>query len=130
MKTKFHHVSLKVKDFDKVVNFYKDVLGLKEKITWTMKDAPAAMLQMDDGGIVEVFGGNTDADEANARWGHLCIAVDDVPGTYKKAIEYGAKSSIEPGKTTIEGNEGKSVKLEYAFVQGFGGEILEFMKEG
>ena len=122
----FHHVALKVKDFDSTVKFYKDVLGLKEKTTWTLNDHPAIMLEMADGGIVEIFGGGTDAEEANPRWGHLAVLVDDVPDTYKKAIEAGAKNHREPGETTIPGNP--PMHIEFAFVQGFGGEVLEFFK--
>ena len=129
MKCGFHHVALKVKDFDNTFKFYKEVLGLQEKIVWEMDGALAAMLLMDDGGIVEIFGGGTDGAEANARWPHLAIKVDDVPGTYKKALDFGAKSHIEPNKVHVDGNGGKSMDLEIAFVHGMGGELLEFIKE-
>jgi len=125
MKTGFHHVGLKVKDFDKTVKFYKEVLGLQEKLAWKMGDDDAIMLTMSDGGILEIFSGGTDSDEANARWSHFAIAVDDVPGTYKKAVDFGAKPRTEPGKTAIDGK----LNIEYAFVYGFGGEVLEFFKE-
>ena len=127
MKCRFHHVSLKVKDFDKVVKFYKEVLDLKEKLAWDMDGTPAVMLEMDDGGIVEVFGGGTDADEANPRFGHLAVLVDDITGAYNKALSLGAKSQMVPTVTTIQGAD-KAMNVEIAFVVGLGGEVVEFFK--
>ena len=126
--SKFHHVGLSVKDFDKTVQFYKEVLGLKERCTFVTGDGRnAAMLWLSDGGIIEIFSGGTDADEINPHWGHLAIGVEDVPGTFKKAIEFGAKSAIEPKKMAIPSDPPLNVEL--AFVYGVGGEYLEFFKE-
>ena len=127
MQCKFHHVALSVKNFDKVVAFYKEILDLKEKISWDMDGTPATMLEMADGGIIEVFGNGSDAKEQDSKWGHLAVVVDDVPGAYKKALELGAKSHIEPAFADIAGG-GNSMKVEIAFVIGLGGEILEFFK--
>jgi len=82
---------------------------------------------MSDGGIVEVFSGGPEVDEANPRWGHLAVAVDDVPGTYKKAVEFGAKPAVEPTALSIPSDP--PLPVEIAFVYGFGGEYLEFFKE-
>ena len=128
MECRFHHVALKVKNFDAVVSFYKNVLNLKEKMAWDMDGDPAIMLEMADGGIVEVFGGGTETDEANPRWLHLAVVADDVPGVYKKALKAGAKSQIEPTEMTIAGG-GKSLDVEIAFVVGLGGEVIEFFRE-
>ncbi|MCL2420609.1 MAG: VOC family protein [Defluviitaleaceae bacterium] len=126
MACTFHHVALKVKNFDAVVNFYKEVLGLKEKIAWDMDGTPAIMLEMADGGIVEVFGNGSDEPEANARWGHLAVLVDDVPAAYEKALALGAKGTISPTETAITGTS--TMNVEIAFVDGLGGEVLEFFK--
>ena len=125
---KFHHAALKVKDFEKSVQFYKNVFGLKERIRWDMDGVQAVMLLMDDGGIVEIFGGGTEDAESNQRWLHLAILVDDVPGIYKKAMDNGARASIEPMKTDIEGG-GKSLPVEIAFFFAPGGELVELFKE-
>lgn len=126
MECRFHHVALKVKDFDKAVGFYKEVLGLKEKTSWDMDGNPAIMLEMADGGIVEIFGGGTDVSEESPRWLHLAVQVADVPGTYKKAIAYGAKKEREPEEVSIPGSN--PMDVEIAFVYGMGGEIVEFFK--
>ena len=128
MSCKFHHIALKVKDFDKAVSFYKELLALKERIRWDMDGTPAIMLEMADGGIVEIFGNGTDEAEVNPRWPHLAVLVEDVPAVYKKALELGARSSIEPTKTAIEG-QGKTLNVEIAFVFCPGGGLLEFFKE-
>ena len=128
MQCRFHHVALKAKDFDAAVNFYKDVLGLKEKIMWMMGDTPAIMLEMSCGGIVEIFGLGSDEEELSPRWVHMAVVVDDIPAVYKKAIEYGAKPLVEPDKMIIQGKE-KALETEYAFIQGVAGEVFEFIDE-
>jgi len=125
MECRFHHVALKVKDFDTTVKFYKEVLGVKERLAWEHNGYPAAMLQMTDGGIIEVFGGRPDGAEANPYFAHFAIAVPDVSATYKKALECGAKPDIEPTKTAIDGK----LDIEIAFVYAPGGEYIEFFKE-
>ena len=126
--SKFHHIGLSVKDFEKTVQFYKEVLGLKERCAFTTGDGRSAtMLWLADGGIIEIFSGGTDADEVKPRWGHLAIGVDDVPGIFKKAVEFGAKPAIEPTKMAIPSDPPLDVEL--AFVYGVGGEYLEFFKE-
>ena len=121
----FHHIALKVKDFDATVQFLMDVLDVKVRAKWGSPEAPIAMLKMDDGGILEVFGGGTDADEVNARYFHLAVNVEDVDAMYEKALAAGATSHMAPADARINEDLG----LRIAFVVIPGGAILEFLKE-
>ena len=124
---KFHHIALTVSNYDEVVKFYKEGLGLKEKIAFNLGETKAIMLMLDDGGIIEIFSNGTKDAESNARWSHFCVAVPDVDAAYKKAIDAGATCRSEPADFTIEGHVKMPVRC--AFVYGPAGEIIEFFKE-
>ena len=55
----FHHVAVRVADFDSAVNFYSEVLGFSPKITWGEGDKRAVMLDTGNGSYLEVFAGGT-----------------------------------------------------------------------
>ncbi len=122
----FHHIALAVSDFDKSVDFYTNVLGLKKKAQWGEGDSRAVMLQMDDGGIIEVFANGTKDEPKNERFFHLAFATEDVDGYFQKAIAGGATCHIEPKNVDIPSDPVMPVRI--AFVKGFDGEVLEFFK--
>ena len=50
----FHHIGLKAADFEKSLAFYK-ALGLKEVVRWGEGEKTIAMLDLGDGGRLELF---------------------------------------------------------------------------
>jgi len=124
---KFHHIALPVKNFDEVVAFYKDGLGLKEYIAFNMDGGTRGiMLELDCGGCIEIFDNGSGEKESNAHWTHFCIGTEDVDGAYNKALKLGAKSQMEPTSLVIEGT--KTLPVRIAFVYGLAGEVIEFFK--
>ena len=62
----FHHIALRVYDFEATLKFYIDGLGFKRVYGWGMdgratgeKDSRAALLDTGDGNYLEVFAGGT-----------------------------------------------------------------------
>ena len=53
----FHHVAIRVYDFDATVRFYTEVLGFTDKVRWGEGDNRAIMLDTGDGNYLEVFAG-------------------------------------------------------------------------
>ena len=51
----FHHVALKAADYESAYKFYTEGLGMKLYATWGEGDGRAAMLDLGDGGILELF---------------------------------------------------------------------------
>ena len=123
----YHHIALKASDFDKTVEFYKS-LGLKERVTWGKDDARAVMLDMGDGGCIEIFAGGEKRERVDERFLHLAFRVEDVDSAYETAIKSGATSMCEPYEASPP-DAVPVIKMRVAFVYGPDGEMLEFFKE-
>ncbi len=123
----FHHIALKASDFDKSCEFYK-ALGFTERVRWGEGDKRAVMLDMGDGGCIEIFAGGEDKERLDERFLHLAFKVDNVELAYNTAINAGATSKYEPYEACPP-NAVPPIKMCVAFVYGPDGELLEFFKE-
>ena len=120
----FHHVSLKVKDFEACVRFYEEGLGFTRQHAWMMGENPAVMLDMGDGGIVEIFGGGEDVPDG--RIGHFALRVENCDDAYRTALAAGGASQLEPKDVDLEDG---AYPIRIAFVRGAAGESIEFFEE-
>jgi glyoxylase I family protein len=123
----FHHIALKVKDFQKSCKFYTDGLGLTPVVGWGEGAGEIQMFDFGDGGILELFAGGGDDLSENGKWLHFTMHADDVDAAYAAAIAAGAKPLIEPKEVPLDSRPYK-MTLRIAFVIGFDGEQLEFFK--
>ena len=123
--TGFHHIALKVNDFDKSLDFYQK-LGFTVMATWGEGDERAAMIDIGDGGLIEMFAGGKN-EEALGRFFHLAIKADDIEMAYQTALDAGAKPRSEPKTLTINSSPRK-LDIHIAFVFGPDGEVIEFFK--
>ena len=122
-----HHVAIRVKDFDKSLNFYEKVLGLKKVKAWGEGNTRAVMLDCGDGCCVEIFANRMTDVLCEGLWEHLAFKVADVDGAYKAAIAAGCKNKMEPKDVDIPCATVYPVRI--AFVIGFDGEVIEFFAE-
>lgn len=125
--TGFHHIALRSADFDKSVEFYK-ALGLVERVRWGEGEKRAIMLDMGDGGRIEIFAGGSDKAREDERYLHLAFRSDDVDAVYKTALSAGATSKYAPYEASPP-DAVPSIKMQVAFVYGPDGELIEFFKE-
>lgn len=116
----FHHVALRVPNFDQALTFYTEGLGLTLRVQWE----GAAMLQLADGGHLELFAGTEPVPDTKNGYYHMAYKVDDVDGALARAAEYGATITI-PAKDARIGD----LDIRCGFCQGPGGETIEFFKE-
>jgi len=123
----FHHVALRAADFENAYKFYTEGLGLELYSTWGEGNGRIAMLDLGDGGILELFAGGTEEAEANQRYIHFAVKVDDVDAAYAAAIKAGAKPKSEPKVVPLDSHPVK-LTLNCGFVYGPCGEELEFFK--
>ena len=123
----FHHIGLKAADFEKSLAFYK-ALGLKEIVRWGEGEKTIAMLDLGDGGRIELFANGGDEYAVNGKWQHFALRVDDVEHAYAVAIAAGFQTKIAP-KVVPLASKPQPMSINIAFVIGPDGEEVEFFKE-
>ena len=118
----FHHVAIKVRDFDKTVAMYKEVLGCVETAAWGSGDQRAVMLDTGDGACLEVFAGGSGEAPANGFY-HIALRTRDVDAVIAAVRAYGLTVTMEPKDVDIPSTPPMPVRI--AFFTGFDGESIE-----
>lgn len=124
----FHHIGLIVKNLAASVAFY-EALGMKSVCGWGTGCREVCMLDIGDGGRMELFASDGAETADNGKWVHLALRTDDVDSAYKTALEAGAQPHDPPKTVCIEDARPRKLTLRIAFVKGPDGEILEFFSE-
>ena len=119
-----HHVSMKtrsVEQYNKVVTFYKDILGLSVKREWD------GGIMFDFGnGLIEIFtNGEEDLPKGTIR--HIAFSVDDVDLCVKTVTEAGYEVFMGPKDIVIPSSPELHARM--AFCYGPLGEEIEFFQE-
>lgn len=122
----FHHVAIRVSDFDATIRFYTEGLGFVERIRWGEGDKRAMMLDTGDGNYLEVFAGGSAGPKPDGLFFHIALRTDDVEAAVRTAVAAGALVTVEPKDVVIGKNPPTPVKI--AFVKGPDGESIEFFQ--
>ena len=123
----FHHIGLKVKDFERSYDFYVNGLGMKPYAAWGEGDKRIQMLDIGNGDILELFaGGNEELDRENV-WQHFAMTVEDVEKAFETALKAGATPHVLPKVVDLDSTPEK-MSINVAFVKGPDNEQLEFFK--
>ena len=126
MKKGLHHVALTAADLDKTIDFYTRVFGFTVVRRWG-DEKPAAMLDMGDGCLLEIFsGGHTDVED-QGKWLHIAVAAEDTDAMYQAALNAGATSHMEPNDIVIQADNPLPARI--AFVRGLNSELIEIFCE-
>ena len=123
----FHHIALKCKDIEKSLAMYK-ALGMKELVRWGEGDGLIVMLDVGDGGRIELFANGSDEYSTMGKWQHFALKVDDVEAAFDTAIKAGFAEAIAP-KVVPLASSPAPMSINIAFVVGPDGEEVEFFKE-
>ena len=123
----FHHIALKVADFEKSVAMYR-ALGMEEIVRWGEGKSEIVMLDIGDGGRIELFANGGDEYAVNGKWQHFAMCVEDVEQAYNTALAAGFRSKIAPKVVPLDSKPEK-IAINIAFVIGPDGEEVEFFKE-
>jgi glyoxylase I family protein len=119
----FHHIAIRVFDFDKTVSFYTEVLGFKEQVRWGEGNARAIMLDTGDGNYLEVFAGGAQGQKDEGAFLHLALRSDNVTEAIELARAAGMEVTVEPKDAVLGG-----VPVRIAFFKGPDGEIIELIE--
>ena len=122
-----HHIALATADFDRTLEFYTDGLGCQLARIWGEGSGRAAMLDIGNGVLIEVFANGTPDPAQNEKWVHIAFKTSNPDQAYANAIKAGAASHMEPKDMTIQSDPPMDVRI--AFVKGPSGEIIEFFQE-
>ena len=130
----FHHVAIKVRDFDKSVRMYTEAFGLREKVAWgekgAEKDSRGVMLDTGDGNFLEIFAGGTAevrkaaaANESCSALIHWAFRTTKIEEVVERARAAGFRVTIEAKTVAPTG-----VAAKVAFCEGLDGEVFEFFE--
>lgn len=123
----FHHIALKCKDIEKSLAMYR-ALGMKEIVRWGEGEKLVVMLDVGDGGRIELFANGSDEYSVNGKWQHFAMCVDDVDAAYATARAAGFGEHTAPKVVALPSSPAP-ISINIAFVVGPDGEEVEFFKE-
>ena len=119
-----HHVCLKCsseKEYEEVIRFYRDVLGLPVARTW----AEGIMFETGSG-LIEIFN-NAESPLPQGTIRHFALATDDVDACVKAVSDAGYEVFIGPKDIEIPSNPVFPARI--AFCKGPLGEEIEFFRD-
>ena len=122
-----HHIALKCKDIEKSLAMYR-ALGMTEAVRWGEGEKLIVMLDVGDGGRIELFANGSDEFAENGKWQHFALCVDDVDAAYERAVAAGFEPHVLPKAVPLASSPEK-ITINVAFVKGPDGEQLEFFRE-
>jgi catechol 2,3-dioxygenase-like lactoylglutathione lyase family enzyme len=123
----FHHVAIRVYDFDRSIRFYSDVLGFKEKIRWGEGDGRGIMLDTGDGNYIEIFAGGPKEPKPEGWWFHVAFRTGDCAAALERARAAGMEVTVETKDVTIPSTPSPT-PIRIAFFKGPDGEVIELFQ--
>ena len=123
-----HHIALKcmgVEAFEKTVQFYRDVLGLRVVRAWGEGEGSGIMLTTGDA-MLEIFASGTDLPGQGAIR-HFALETDDVDACVRAVEAAGYEVFIQPKDIVIASTPEFPARI--AFCHGPVGEEIEFFQE-
>jgi len=126
-KSGFHHVSMRVRDLDKSLKFYKEGLGFVEKVSWGKAPNRTVLLDTGDGNYFEISQGDPNQNPPEGIFAHIALRTDDCKAATEAARAAGAQVTMEPREITLEASP-STLQLYISFFKGPDGEIIEFFQ--
>jgi len=127
----FHHVAMRVRDFEHSVSFYAKGLGFSIVREWKTRDSRAVMLDMGDGAYLEIFerktGQSAQIPSPDGALLHFAIRTDNCDAALELARRAGADVTVDP--KNIDFPCDPVYRARIAFFKGPDGETVELFEE-
>ena len=122
----FHHVSMRVKDFDKSRKFYSEGLGFIERFSWGKDTKRTILIDPGDGNYFEISQGDPNHSYVEGVFRHLALRVDDCKAALELARNAGAEVTVEARDVTLSSDPPMQIRI--AFFKGPDGELIELFE--
>ncbi len=122
-----HHISIKARNFDKSLEFYRDVLGFKQKHLWDHETGLVALLDLGDGNYLEIWSGSHGSASEKAGIIHFALRTNDLDGSVERLRTAGINITLEPLNIIIPGTPELTARI--AFFHGPDEESIELFME-
>lgn len=123
----FHHVSMRVKDLEKSMKFYKEALGFEERYSWGEAPKRTVLLDTGDGNYFEISQGETDQVYGDGIYHHLALRADDCGAALERARAAGVEVTVETRDVNLRTEP--PIPIRIAFFKGPDGELIEFFQD-
>ena len=117
MITGIHHISMKCSkgtQYEEVVKFYHEVLGLKIARIWGDEKAPDGIMFDTGNGLIEIFTNKDDEAELGIIR-HFALATDNVDKCTADVKKAGYEVFIEPKDISIPSNPPYNARMAFCF---------------
>lgn len=120
---------LRVPDIYKARDFYEKALGAVVVAEWGKDEDEdhAFIMDIGEGDYLEIYGSSESW--KLGYWQHVAVWTDDINAAMDLAEACGAKRIREPDISHIPCRSGQVVGMKYAYVEGPGGESIEFIED-
>lgn len=132
----FHHLAMRVWDYDATLAFYSDALGYHKAYEWGADerakgggDGRAAFLDGGNANYMEIFAGGTRPPTEEPPEGvllHIALRAPDCDAAVERARAAGARVTMEATDIPVAGTPPNVVRI--AFIKGPDNEIIEFFQ--
>lgn len=129
--TGFHHVAVFSRDYGRAVDFYKRVLGLKQRVEFVYNGRRVSLLDVGTSGeYIEVFEAPEKAKDSDGRWEHIALRSDDVAGVLARVKAEGYEVTMQPTTAELDTHVGpKPFVIHIAFFRGPDDVLIELFEE-
>ena len=124
--TGFHHMAMDVKNFDRSMEFYTQVMGFSLARLWGEGEKRGCLLDTGNGNYLELFAATPMDNRPEGHWKHLALNCADTAAAIGRVQAAGYQVTMETKDISIPATPPLPARI--AFFKGPDGELIEFFQ--